>query len=311
MTRVCWSPVCRIWKRTKFVKSYSVCFFSLCCCVLRWKQRKMWFWFLWGEAELSTFPLLSLYLLSWMPVLSECLSPLFLSLLSVLMCWLLPVAASLWWRQSPCIVYLRLAALPAEYINRGRRWSVSDWTGISSARPLSFTNSPPAPGCLKKPSIQAATSLSPIKSSCNHGKGCTCMSHALIKWLTRLLSCYFITPDVHISQMYKWACEWIRPIKPSIKQRGWLHSQNSLTHIFSTSYIKSITAFCLWPFNWWAVNVMSVYGLQLTVRGTQPYFPPCYAFVNLFSDTVYQGQSQTWRAAEFETLKQLNESRAN
>lgn len=101
-------------------------------------------------------PVLSLYLLSCMPVMSECLSPLLPSLLSVLMCWLLPVAASLCRRQSPGIVYLRLAALPAECINRGRGWSVSAWTGVAFAGTLSCTNSAGLP---QKSSLQAATSL--------------------------------------------------------------------------------------------------------------------------------------------------------
>lgn len=64
-----------------------------------------------------------------------------------------------------------------------------------------------------------------------------------------LSSCYLMTSDVCIWQS---VCEWIAPIKPSIKQHGWLHAEaeNSLTHISSTSYIESITAPCLWPFNW-------------------------------------------------------------
>lgn len=101
-------------------------------------------------------PVLSPYLIPRMPVMSERLSPLLPSLLSVLMRWLLPVAASLWGRHSPGIVYLKLAALPAERINRGRVWSISDWTGVTFAGPLSCTNST---GITRRSSLQAATPL--------------------------------------------------------------------------------------------------------------------------------------------------------
>lgn len=108
--------------------------------------------------------------------------------------------------------------------------------------------------CHRNPHYKLLLHFLPMKSNCNHGS--TCMSHSLISKrgipFTCLLSYYFITPDVNISLMYEWACEWMRPIKPSIKQSNWLHSkaENSLTHISSTSYIKPITALCLWPFNW-------------------------------------------------------------
>lgn len=156
MIFVCWSLICWILEWRKFVKSYSLF-------IVVWSVRNKGNVIMVYFCKTRTFllfvmvdiPVLSLYLLSWLPVLSECPSPLLLSLLSVLLWWLLPVAASLWWRQSLGIVYLRLAALPSEYINRGRCWSISDWTGIAFARPLSCTNSPPAPW---KSALHAATS---------------------------------------------------------------------------------------------------------------------------------------------------------
>lgn len=48
---------------------------------------------------------------------TACLSPLLLRLLSVLMCWLLPVLAPL------SVTWYSLSALPAERINTDRRWS--------------------------------------------------------------------------------------------------------------------------------------------------------------------------------------------
>lgn len=82
----------------------------------------------------------------------------------------------------------------------------SDWTEVTFAGNISCTNSPTALGCHSL--LKAAIfHLLPIKSNCSHGRDSTCMNHTVIGELRLPFSCllshYFITPDVRISQMYK------------------------------------------------------------------------------------------------------------
>lgn len=120
MTCVCWSLVCSIWERRKLVNSHSVfSLFIVVCWVLN-KGNVILIYF-WKNPPLLVIdiPAPSLYLLSWMPVLSECLSPLFVKCAHVLAvtCGGLSVVAPVTWcslsktGSSACTVYKQRQAL--------------------------------------------------------------------------------------------------------------------------------------------------------------------------------------------------------